>query len=90
MAVLVKAVSVVDVDRPLLLLLLPVAAVRLALLLFSFFLTNDFMADLITELRVICGDIPCRVLLFIAVIGVGVKRCDYLLPPVPPTLFRQI
>jgi len=70
MAVLVKAVSVVEVDRPLLLLLLllavaavplAVAAVRLTLLL-SFFLNNDFMADLITELRVICGDIPCRVL----------------------------
>jgi len=52
------------VDRPLLLLLLvlPVAAERLALLLSSFFLANDFMVDLITELRVICGDIPCRVL----------------------------
>ena len=62
------AVSVVEVERPLLLLLLlllllfPVAAVRLTLLL-SLFLTNDFMADLITEFIVICGDVSCRVLL---------------------------
>ena len=65
MAVVVKAVSVVKVDRPLLLLLLLMllAPERLTLLLMSFFLTNVFMADLITEFIVICGDVPCRVLL---------------------------